>query len=83
MWKKILVGGAITLVAVVALGFLFRQEVVFMLISSQIAPDHDFEASLAPTAPDYTQDAAWAALPGKSRPIRRPTTWLDSRGNRG
>ncbi len=68
MWKKILVGGAITLVAVVALGFLFRQEVVFMLISSQIAPDHDFEASLAPTAPDYTQDAAWAALPGKADP---------------
>jgi len=35
-------------------------------MSSRIAPDHDFDGSIAPPAPDYTQAEWWVALPSVS-----------------
>ena len=35
-------------------------------MSSQLAPDHDFDATHAPAAPDYGDPANWAALPDKA-----------------
>lgn len=67
MWKKVLLAsGAVLLLAIA--GLVFRQELMFALIGMAIAPDHDFDPALTPAAPDYADDAAWAALPGKRDP---------------
>lgn len=60
-----------TVAIVVVLGlaaFVFREQLMLAAIASRIAPEHDFDPALAPTAPDYSRDSAWAALPGKDDP---------------
>ena len=61
--KKVLIIVAIALASLVATAFIFRAEVFMLLMSSQIAPDHDFSAQPPPAAPDYRQADSWAALP--------------------
>ena len=68
MWKKVLLVTGSIIVLAIAVGFLYRQELTFALIGMAIAPDHDFDQTLIPSAPDYADDAAWAALPGKRDP---------------
>ncbi|NND67749.1 MAG: DUF3089 domain-containing protein [Halioglobus sp.] len=62
----------LTLVAILAIAglgaYLFREQLMLAAIASQIAPAHDFDPALAPTAPDYTADSAWAALPSIQDP---------------
>jgi len=48
--------------------YLFREPLMLAAIASQIAPGHSFDPALAPTAPDYSADSAWAALPATNDP---------------
>ncbi len=66
--KKVLISLAVILGLVIAGGYLFRQQIFFALMSSQIAPDHAFSAESAPVPPDYADDAWWAALPTTEDP---------------
>ncbi len=68
MIKKIALGLGLTLAVLVVLGYSFQEQIMFALIKSQIGPDHAFDASLTPTAPDYADDKNWAALPGIEDP---------------
>ncbi len=61
--KKVLIGLGVVIVLVLVAGYIFRQPLMLAMMASQISPAHDFEESLAPPAPDYTQDEWWAALP--------------------
>ena len=66
--KKILISIAAILVVLAAGAYVFREPLMIAAIASQIAPEHPFDPALAPDAPDYSQDSAWAALPGKEDP---------------
>lgn len=68
MLKKILIGIGVTIAIVVIVGFTFRQELMVAVMGSQIAPEHEFSAELAPAAPDYSDAAWWAALPESEDP---------------
>lgn len=66
--KKALISGAALLVLLGVGAYLFREQLMIAAIASQIAPEHDFDPALAPAAPDYSLDSAWAALPGSAGP---------------
>ena len=66
--KKALIGIAVTLVILVVLGFTFQRSIAVYLMSTQIAPELDFEQMAAPNPPDYSDDQYWAALPDKQDP---------------
>jgi len=53
----------LALLVLLVLGFVFRGKITTALVKSQIAPEHDFANYTPPAAPDYSTDAAWAALP--------------------
>ncbi len=63
MLKKILLSLGALLVLTVLLSYVYRNELMMAVIGSQIAPDHPFDASRLPPAPDYADKLAWAALP--------------------
>ncbi|MEM7100247.1 MAG: DUF3089 domain-containing protein [Pseudomonadota bacterium] len=62
----IILGGAVALV--LTIGYLFRMEIAIFAMSTQIAPEHNFGEQAPPPAPDYGDDANWAALPDKEDP---------------
>lgn len=66
--QKILLSLAVAAVALCAAAYLFREELVLAALAWGIAPEHDFDPALAPPAPDYARDSAWAALPGVDDP---------------
>ncbi len=45
------------------LGYVFRGALLGGLIAWRIGPDHDFTAQAPPSAPDYSNNNHWAALP--------------------
>lgn len=60
------------------LGYVFRGAILGGAMAWQIGPDHDFADQPVPTAPDYSQNSAWAALPETSDPAdERPTEEVD------
>ena len=63
MLRKVLLGIGVAIAIIVIAGYSFRQEVMVALMGTQIAPEHDFSAELAPSAPDYNDASWWAALP--------------------
>lgn len=63
MLKKVLITLGTLVVLAVVLGYVFRSQLTIAAIGSQIAPDHPYSAEQLPPAPDYTDAAAWAALP--------------------
>jgi len=68
MIKKLLISLGLLIGLLAVSGYLFRDTLVFALMASQIAPDHDFDPALAPAAPDYGDASAWAALPSAADP---------------
>ncbi len=59
-------GWVIALVVMVLLAvaiYVFRGPLTFLSMRIALTPSADFSAADAPQAPDYTSDAAWAALP--------------------
>ena len=66
--KKILIGIAVSVVVLVILGFTFQQSIFVYLMSTQIAPEQDFEQMAVPNPPDYSDDQYWAGLPNKQDP---------------
>ncbi len=68
MLKKILISVSVLVVLIVVIGYSMREAIFLALVSSQISPPHDFDPALAPTAPDYSQQESWAALPDKANP---------------
>ncbi len=61
------------------LGYLFRGELLGGAMAWQIGPDHNFADHPSPLAPDYSSNAAWAALPATQdpadeRPAQVPAT---------
>ena len=66
--KKVLIGIAAALLILVILGFTFQQSIFVYLMSTQIAPEQDFEQMAAPSPPDYSDDRYWAGLPTKQDP---------------
>ena len=62
MKKFLLWFGAIVGVALV-LAYVYRDAVGFWMAQTMMTPDHAFDVSLAPAAPDYGDPAAWSALP--------------------
>lgn len=68
MFKKWLIGILATLSMLVVLVYLNQEALTIALIKSQIGPEHDYDRALLPTAPDYTQSSAWAALPAIEDP---------------
>ncbi|HIG43249.1 MAG: DUF3089 domain-containing protein [bacterium] len=64
MLKKILIAVSVIIVVVVVVGYSMRESILNALIASLMSPPHDFDASLSPGIPDYTQQSSWAALPG-------------------
>ena len=67
MKKALMVIGGILVIALIT-AYIFRQELMIGLMAGQIAPEHDFDATLAPPAPDYTQADWWAARPDMDDP---------------
>ena len=63
MLKKILIGFAVMLALLAGTGYVYRDVVILALMASQIAPEHAFDASLSPPAPDYSSLQSWAAHP--------------------
>lgn len=61
---KWLVRIAVLIAALGILSFLFRDRIFLSLMASQLKPAGTFEAATPPPAPDYGDDASWAALPG-------------------
>jgi pimeloyl-ACP methyl ester carboxylesterase len=43
--------------------YVFRAQIFFALMGSQIAPEQSFAEQVPPPAPDYADDTSWAALP--------------------
>ena len=68
MLKKLAIGLATGLVLIIVIGFVFQQQIMIYLIESQIGPEHGFDAGQVPSPPVYSDDAFWAALPGKEDP---------------
>ncbi len=66
--KKVLIGLVVVVVVALVGAYVFRQQISIVMIGSQIAPEHDFSADLAPSAPDYSDPAWWAALPFSDDP---------------
>ena len=66
--KKVVISLGVLLVLALVSAFFFRQQIFIALMGSQIAPEHDFSAALAPPAPTYSDDKYWAALPGVDDP---------------
>ncbi len=66
--KKVLIVIAIAIALLLVSAFVFRQQVFMAIMGSQIAPEHEFAAELAPDAPDYQDPAWWAALPETDDP---------------
>ncbi len=79
MLKKILLTIAILIVVLITAGYVFRNELTIAIAALVIAPDHDFDAAIAPAAPDYSDPLNWAALPDKADPSDdRPTGAKDA-----
>jgi len=57
-WLKIGIGAALVIVAVLVVAFATIDRWLFVALDPG-----PFDAAKTPSAPDYTQDAAWAALP--------------------
>lgn len=56
------------------LGYVFRGELLGGAMAWQIGPDHNFADQPVPTAPDYSANTFWAALPETEDPADdRPT----------
>ena len=67
MLKKL--GLSLCVLAILAgIAFVFRDKIGVALLATRIAPEHDFDHNLAPAAPDYDNDANWAALPSRDDP---------------
>jgi hypothetical protein len=62
MLKKVLITLATVIGLTVASAYVFREELM-MALASQMGPQADFDATLAPPAPDYADPENWAALP--------------------
>jgi len=60
-------GFGIGLIILLVLGasYLFREQLIFAVMKSQMAPSEAFNEAKAPEALDYTDDSSWAALPSK------------------
>ncbi len=79
MLKKILLTIAILIGVLIIAGYAFRNELTIAIAALVIAPDHDFDAAIAPAAPDYSDPINWAALPDKADPSDdRPTGAKDA-----
>ena len=57
------VGALLAVLAIAA--YLLRDMLQFLAMAVALAPGHDFAAAQAPPAPDYADEAAWAALPNR------------------
>ncbi len=66
--NKILITLGTILLLIVIGGFVFREEIFFMMMASGISPDHSFDEKPAPEAPDYDDPAWWAASPQAEDP---------------
>ncbi len=64
--KKVLIGLGVILILAVVAAYVFRQQLMVAMMGSQIAPEHDFSAELAPDAPDFGDERWWAALPSRA-----------------
>ena len=62
--KKFFLWVGVILVVLLTLAYVNRDAVGFWLAQATLTPDHEFDASLAPAAPDYAEAGSWSALPG-------------------
>lgn len=60
----VIIGVIVAMLA--ALAWYYRDPLYFMMLSMRVKPDHGFEESALPDAPDYTNESHWAALPGRT-----------------
>lgn len=56
---------AVSILIIAGLGFLFRSNLLLLYMSYLLEPSASFAETTPPIAPDYSQQDAWAALPGK------------------
>jgi len=53
----------LALLVLLVLALVFRGKITRALVKAHMAPKHDFASYTPPSAPDYSTDTAWAALP--------------------
>ena len=78
--KKVLIGLGIVIALLAGLGYLFRAQLFMLVMATQIAPEGDFDPAMAPAAPDYANDDAWAALPERDDPADEMPAGVTRRG---
>ena len=66
--RKFLSYTGITILAFIAIAYVFRKLVFLLVAAALIKPPTPFDVAKAPPAPDYANAAAWAALPDKDDP---------------
>lgn len=55
----------VTILIIAGFGFLFRSNLTQLYMSYLLEPSDSFAETTPPAAPDYSQQDAWAALPGR------------------
>ncbi len=55
----------LVLLLVLGASYLFREQIIFAVMKSQMAPANAFDAAQAPAELNYADEDAWAALPSK------------------
>lgn len=61
--KRGLLVGLIVVAVLATAGYVFRGPLTFLSMRFFLTPSAGYTAEAAPTAPDYADDASWAALP--------------------
>lgn len=61
--KKFFLSAGLVIAVLLVLGYLFRDALGYWVAGQMLSPKTDFDPAAAPLAPNYTNTAAWSALP--------------------